>query len=76
LSAGGLKRSMIAVDTNIIVRIATGDNPGEKVAAQALFDNHRILVTKTVLLVGCKLYPAMNFLLSEMACGSVDGASN
>jgi hypothetical protein len=28
------------------------------------------------LLVGCKLYPAMNFLLREMACGSVDGASN
>ncbi len=41
---------MIAVDTNIIVRIATGDDPSEKAVAQALFDNHRVLIAKTVLL--------------------------
>jgi len=41
---------MIAVDTNVIVRIVTHDDPDQARRAVALFERERIFITKTVLL--------------------------
>jgi len=41
---------MLAVDTNVIVRIVTNDDPEQSPRAIALFERARIFVTKTVLL--------------------------
>lgn len=41
---------MIAVDTNVLVRLLTGDNPGQAAKAYALFASESIWVSKTVLL--------------------------
>lgn len=41
---------MIAVDTNVIVRIVTHDDPEQARRAVALFERERIFITKTVLL--------------------------
>ncbi len=41
---------MIAVDTNLLVRLATNDVPAERGAVVALLDRHEALIPKTVLL--------------------------
>src|SRR2546430_10491530 len=41
---------MIAVDTNVVVRLLTGDNPKQAAAARSLFASGPIWVAKTVLL--------------------------
>lgn len=41
---------MIAVDTNVIVRIVTNDEPEQVSRAVALFEQERIFIAKTVLL--------------------------
>lgn len=41
---------MIAVDTNILVRLLTGDDPRQSAAARALFAAEPIWIAKTVLL--------------------------
>lgn len=41
---------MIAVDTNVIVRIVTHDDPEQAQRAVALFERERIFIAKTVLL--------------------------
>ncbi len=41
---------MLAVDTNVIVRIVTNDDPEQSPRAVALFEREKILLTKTVLL--------------------------
>lgn len=41
---------MIAVDTNVLVRLLTGDDPAQARRAAALFSESRILIPKTVLL--------------------------
>ena len=41
---------MIAVDTNVLVRLLTGDNPGQAAAARAAFALGPVWVSKTVLL--------------------------
>jgi len=41
---------MIAVDTNVLVRLLTGDDPEQARAARALFARERIWIAKTVLL--------------------------
>jgi predicted nucleic-acid-binding protein len=41
---------MIAVDTNILVRLLTGDEPRQEAAARSLFASERIWIAKTVLL--------------------------
>ena len=41
---------MIAVDTNVVVRILTGDHPGQTEAARLLFDSGTVWVAKTVVL--------------------------
>jgi predicted nucleic-acid-binding protein len=41
---------MIAFDTSIVIRIATGDNPKQKTAALALLDNYEVLIPKSVIL--------------------------
>jgi predicted nucleic-acid-binding protein len=41
---------MLAVDTNVIVRIVTNDDPEQARRAVALFERERIFVAKTVLL--------------------------
>ena len=43
-------RDMLAVDTNIIVRLVTNDDPGQVSRAVALFERERIFICKTVLL--------------------------
>lgn len=40
----------IAVDTNVLVRLATGDSAGEHAAAAALLANTSVFVASTVLL--------------------------
>ena len=41
---------MIAVDTNVLVRLLTGDDPGQAAAARSLFASEPIWIAKTVLL--------------------------
>ena len=41
---------MLAVDTNVIVRIVTNDDPEQARRAVALFERERIFIAKTVLL--------------------------
>jgi predicted nucleic-acid-binding protein len=41
---------MIAVDTNVLVRLLTGDDPKQTAAARALFARESIWIAKTVLL--------------------------
>lgn len=41
---------MIAVDTNVLVRLLTGDHLGEETAARSLFSSGSIWIAKTVLL--------------------------
>mgnify|MGYP001601544232 CR=1 FL=1 len=41
---------MIAVDTNVIVRLLTGDDAKQSARAKALFEREEILLPKTVLL--------------------------
>lgn len=41
---------MTAVDTNVLVRLLTGDDPRQERAARALFESGQIWIAKTVLL--------------------------
>ncbi len=41
---------MIAVDTNVLVRLLTGDDPEQEAASRALFARQSIWIAKTVLL--------------------------
>lgn len=41
---------MIAVDTSVVVRLLTGDDPGQAAAARSLFAANPIWISKTVLL--------------------------
>jgi predicted nucleic-acid-binding protein len=41
---------MTAVDTNVVVRLLTGDDPEQAVAARSLFEAGPIWISKTVLL--------------------------
>ena len=41
---------MIAVDTNVVVRLLVGDDPDQAAAAKSLFESERIWIAKTVLL--------------------------
>lgn len=41
---------MTAVDTNVLVRLLTGDHPRQTAAAKALFSSEPIWIAKTVLL--------------------------
>ena len=41
---------MIAVDTNVLVRLLTGDEPKQTAAARSLFASEAIWIAKTVLL--------------------------
>ena len=41
---------MTAVDTNVVVRLLTGDDPAQAPEAQALFESGPIWIAKTVLL--------------------------
>lgn len=41
---------MIAIDTNVLVRLLTGDDPAQTQRAAALFKSNDILIPKTVLL--------------------------
>lgn len=41
---------MIAVDTNVLVRLLTGDDPKQAAAAKLLFESESIWIAKTVLL--------------------------
>ena len=41
---------MIAVDTNVLVRLLTGDDPAQEAAARSLFASGQVWIAKTVLL--------------------------
>jgi predicted nucleic-acid-binding protein len=41
---------MIAVDTNVLVRLLTGDDPAQAAAARSLLEDESIWIAKTVLL--------------------------
>jgi predicted nucleic-acid-binding protein len=41
---------MTAVDTNVLVRLLTGDDPKQATAARSLFESEQIWIAKTVLL--------------------------
>ena len=42
--------SMLAVDTNVIVRLVTNDDPQQSPKAMTLFERERIFISRTVLL--------------------------
>jgi predicted nucleic-acid-binding protein len=53
---------MIAVDTNVLVRLLTGDDPGQEAAARSLFARESVWIAKTVLLeTGCVLRSLYRF---------------
>jgi predicted nucleic acid-binding protein len=41
---------VVAVDTNVLVRLLTGDEPAETARARALFEREAVLLAKTVIL--------------------------
>lgn len=41
---------MIAVDTNVLIRLLTGDDPAQQAAARTLFETDHIWIGRTVLL--------------------------
>ena len=41
---------MVAVDTNVLVRLLTGDEPAQSVRARAIFERETVLLAKTVIL--------------------------
>lgn len=41
---------MVAVDTNVLVRLLTGDEPRQSAAARSLFAHQKIWIAKSVLL--------------------------
>ena len=41
---------MVAVDTNVVVRLLTGDDPRQTAPARAIFENDTVLLAKTVIL--------------------------
>lgn len=41
---------MLAVDTNVLVRLLTGDDPAQSARARAIFDREEIFLPNTVLL--------------------------
>ena len=41
---------MIAVDTNVLVKLLTGDDPKQAAAAKAIFEREPVWIAKTVLL--------------------------
>jgi predicted nucleic-acid-binding protein len=60
---------MIAVDTNVVVRLLTGDDPKQARAASAVFASDTIWISKTVLLkiawVLRRLYKFDQFEIAE-----------
>ena len=41
---------MLAIDTNIVVRLLTGDHPDQSARARTLIESHRVLAPTTVVL--------------------------
>jgi predicted nucleic acid-binding protein len=41
---------VVAVDTNVVVRLLTGDDPAQAARARAIFEREAILLAKTVML--------------------------
>ena len=41
---------MVAVDTNVLVRLLTGDEPAQTARARAIFEREAVLLAKTVML--------------------------
>ncbi|MBI2291126.1 MAG: type II toxin-antitoxin system VapC family toxin, partial [Betaproteobacteria bacterium] len=41
---------MIVVDTNVVVRFAVNDDPGQAAIARTLFEKHTVSITRTVAL--------------------------
>ena len=41
---------MVAVDTNVLVRLLTGDEPTQTTRARAIFEREKVLLAKTVIL--------------------------
>ena len=41
---------MVAVDTNVVVRLLTGDDPAQAARARAIFERDSVLLAKTVML--------------------------
>lgn len=41
---------MVAVDTNVLVRLLTGDEPAQNARARAIFERETVLLAKTVIL--------------------------
>ena len=41
---------MVAVDTNVVVRLLTGDEPAQTARARAMFEREAVLLAKTVIL--------------------------
>ncbi|HVA82132.1 MAG TPA: type II toxin-antitoxin system VapC family toxin [Candidatus Binataceae bacterium] len=41
---------MVAVDTNVVVRLLTGDDPAQAARAHALFEREAVLLGKTMML--------------------------
>jgi predicted nucleic acid-binding protein len=41
---------VLAVDTNVIIRLLTGDEPAQSPRARAIFERETLLISKTVLL--------------------------
>jgi predicted nucleic acid-binding protein len=41
---------VVAVDTNVLVRLLTGDEPAETARARAIFERETVLLAKTVIL--------------------------
>jgi predicted nucleic-acid-binding protein len=67
---------VIAVDTNVVVRLLTADDPRQTEQARLLFDNETIFLAKTVLLEAAwvlrRLYRLMPLPVVEVFNGLID----
>lgn len=62
---------MIAIDTNVLVRFLTGDNPSQYKASQKLFESAEIFIPDTVILETEWVLRAAYGLTAETICDAL-----
>lgn len=62
---------MIAVDTNVLIRLLTGDDPAQQSAARSLFENEQIWIARTVLLETAWVLRSLYGFEESEICGAL-----
>lgn len=62
---------MTAVDTNVIIRLLTGDDPAQQAAGRSLLDSGQIWIAKTVLLETAWVLRSLYGFDESAICGAL-----